>query len=620
MSKLFKKLILVAFFITIFGSLLEAHNIDIKIGVLAKRGTDKTIQRWKPVSDYLSTRMKGYHILLVPLSFDQIDDAVENKKVDFILTNSSVYVVLEMKYGVSQIATLYNRVNDDIILDKFGGVIFTRADRVDINSLNDIVGRDFAAVDKTSFGGWQMAWLEFKHAGIDPQKDFASLNFIKTHDGVVKAVLEGRADAGTVRTDTLEKMVNEGKLNLQDIKVINSKQYPNFPLLVSTQLYPEWPMAVVPGASKEVAKELTRELFDMNKECECALQSGIGGWSVPGDYKLVLDTLKELNVSPFEKRSFSIKDVIKKYRMYIIVITIFVLLLIIRYIYVSRIKTMTEKLNASLETKVQQRTQELNHLNQTLEQRVQDEVDKNRQKDKEILVQSRHAAMGEVIQMLAHQWRQPITGIGMEVNNLLVDLELGESDTEKSIATLESVSKEIEKLSHIINDFSSRFKDDTKQENVHSENVMNEVLKVLQTTLEEHKISVTTTYRNKSEIYLCSRQLFQVYLNILNNAVEILIERSIENGNITISIEEDNEFVITKICDNGGGIDKEDIERIFEPYFSTKKEKNEKGLGLYISKTIVEQHLKGKISITTQDEETCFVLQIKKLTDLESGE
>jgi signal transduction histidine kinase/ABC-type phosphate/phosphonate transport system substrate-binding protein len=627
MFKLFKKLIVATFFITIFVSLLEAQDIDVKIGVLAKRGTDKTIQRWKPVSDYLNMKMKGYNIQLVPLTFDKIDDAIANKKVDFILTNSSEYVVLEMKYGVSQIATLYNRVNDDVILDKFGGVIFTRADRKDINTLHDITKKQFAAVDKTSFGGWQMAWLEFKKVGIDPQKDFSSLSFVQTHDGVVHAVLEGRADAGTVRTDTLEKMAKEGKIDLKDIKIINAKKYANFPLLVSTQLYPEWPIAVVPGASKEAAKELTRQLFDMNKECECALQSGIGGWSVPGDYKLVLDTLKELNVPPFEKRSFSIKDVIKKYRIYILVVAMFIILFVIRYIYVSRIKSMTEKvneeikkLNASLEEKVLQRTEELHNLNQTLEQRVEVEVAKNRQKDQEILVQSRYAAMGEILTMLAHQWRQPITGIGMEINNLLIDLELGESETDKLTKSLEKIAEQIEKLSHIINDFSSRFQNDSEIQNVYPEDVMNEALDIIHSTVEEHNITVEKRFTNKSELFTGGKQLFQVYLNILNNAAEVLVERSVSNGKITVFIDEDEEFVRTTICDNGGGIDEENIEKVFEPYFSTKKEKNEKGLGLYISKTIVEHHLKGSIHITTHDDKTCFVIQIKKNPNIEVTE
>jgi ABC-type phosphate/phosphonate transport system substrate-binding protein len=124
------------------------HKHEIRIGILAKRGIDKTLERWKPMSDFLNERMENHTVTIVALPFDKVETAIANKNIDIILTNSSHYVTLEMKYGVSPIATMYNRVNNNLLLENFGGVIFTRSNRLDINSLKDTQGKRFAGVDE----------------------------------------------------------------------------------------------------------------------------------------------------------------------------------------------------------------------------------------------------------------------------------------------------------------------------------------------------------------------------------------------------------------------------------------------------------------------------------------
>jgi two-component system sensor histidine kinase TtrS len=169
-------------------------------------------------------------------------------------------------------------------LEAFGGVIFTYVTQDGINTLEDLRGKTFMAVDQTSFGGWQMAWKELKDHGIDPAKDFAALKFGGKHDNVVFAVQNGEVDAGTVRTDTLERMAAAGDVDLAEIKVINPRRDGGFPFVVSTPLYPEWPFARVAGTDPALAGKVAGALTGMPADSEAARNAKVVGWVAPLDY------------------------------------------------------------------------------------------------------------------------------------------------------------------------------------------------------------------------------------------------------------------------------------------------------------------------------------------------
>ncbi len=182
----------------------QAMEKSVRIGVLAVRGADQCLENWSPTADYLTSHIPGYHFVIVPLAHERITASVQNAEVDFILTNSSFYVELEQGYGVNRIATL-KELRLGRVYSKYGSVIFSRADRIDIRKLSDLKGKSFMAVSEGSLGGWQMTWRELKEKGIDPYHDFKKLLFGETHDEVVYAVRDGLVDVGTVRTNTLEQ-------------------------------------------------------------------------------------------------------------------------------------------------------------------------------------------------------------------------------------------------------------------------------------------------------------------------------------------------------------------------------------------------------------------------------
>jgi methyl-accepting chemotaxis protein PixJ len=273
----------------------------VTIGILAKRGDDKVTQQWQATADYLTQEVPGYEFELVPLDFEETYQAVKDGTIDFVIANSGMYVDFEGRYNANRIATLKNlRLGNPYTL--FGGVIFRRADRPDIQTLKDLKGKKMMAVNETSLGGWQMQWREMKRAGIDRQKDLKSLEFGETHDNVVYAVRDGLVDVGAVRTDTLERMANEGKIDLSQFMVINQKPelQTDFPFLLSTDLYPEWPFAATQNTPNELSEDVSAALLRMPADSQAAKDAKAEGWTVPLNYRPVDDLFLELQIGPYE--------------------------------------------------------------------------------------------------------------------------------------------------------------------------------------------------------------------------------------------------------------------------------------------------------------------------------
>jgi PAS domain S-box-containing protein len=317
----------------------SAGERTIRVGVLAYRGRVKCHSRWQQTITYLSKSVKGHNFILVPLEFDAVDQAVKKKEIDFILVNSSMYISISRRHKVSRIVTLEN-LFDDRAYNVFGGVIFARKDNTRIKSIKDLANTKFMAVKDSSFGGWQMAWLAMKEKNFDPNTQLGALTFGGTHDAVVMAVKAGKVDAGTVRTDILEKMANEGKIKLEEFQVINKMDYPadRFPFLCSTNLYPEWPFSKLTHVAPELSKGVAIALMRMPRNSSAAQAAGIAGWSPPLNYHAVELCLQKLRVGPFaDYGKVTLRNLWRDHHKLMIFLFLAVVLIIIYTLYIIHI-------------------------------------------------------------------------------------------------------------------------------------------------------------------------------------------------------------------------------------------------------------------------------------------
>ena len=335
--------------------LSTAHSAvkTIHIGVLAHRGIDKTVDMWQATADYLNQRIPQQEFRIVPVGNDNIEELIKNKQLHFVITNPASFVSLQEKYGVTPMATL-ERTDAHTM---FGAVIFSASKNESIKSLKDLKNKTFMAVHPKAFGGWWMAWYEFKKTGINPATFFKKLEFIDfPQDNVVFKVLNGTADAGTVRTGILESLIQQKKINQGDIRILNRNQGIYFPHISSTSLYPEWAFAKAKHTSDDLAQNIAIALFKMPATHLAAKMAEIKGWTVPLDYTPVHRLMKELKVGPYEHEpEITIQYIFEKYYNWIAAIVITIFTLIIGIAYISKLNNKLSFTNKQLAIEIRER-------------------------------------------------------------------------------------------------------------------------------------------------------------------------------------------------------------------------------------------------------------------------
>ncbi|WP_417583834.1 HD domain-containing phosphohydrolase [Nitrincola sp.] len=378
------------------GILIPSPAIaDVSIGVLSLRGDAKVTEAWQPMLEHLNQTLPEHQFELVPLGFDEVHLATRQRKVDFIIANSSFFVKLEKLYGASAVATFYTRNADAVAINKFGGVIFSNVDSDDIRLLSDLKGKRIAAVDPSSFGGWQTGLRELHHHGLTASS-FRELTFLQTHDAVVNAVQQGDADVGFIRTGTLEQMALENTIQLSDFFVLAERNVVGFPYRLSTALYPEWPLAKLPHVADTLAMEVAIALFNM-PESTLVFHSAYGaGWTLSQNYQPVHELLRELKLEPYTYlNNLTLIDTLQRYWQYLLITLLVLIASAVVLLYVVHMNRRLQsqqgtlsQLNNQLEQRVEERTNRIESLlehEQYLRRIVQTVADVN-----QIIITSSH--------------------------------------------------------------------------------------------------------------------------------------------------------------------------------------------------------------------------------------
>ncbi|MBV5323188.1 PhnD/SsuA/transferrin family substrate-binding protein, partial [bacterium] len=233
-------------FITPLAAAFAAPEKILTLGILALRPKSQMAVAWQPLADQLTEKLPGYRVQLLLLDHKEMLAELQQQRLDFVLTNPSHYILLRQKTGLSgSLATMIPR-EGPLALTSFGGVIFTRSNRI-------------------------------------------------------QAVIEGKADAGFVRTGLIEQLSRQGKIPSDSFKIINRQELPSFPYASSTRLYPEWPFVALPHVETRLAAKVAATLLGIDPDTPSLRAAGIHSFAIPADYQPVEQLLRELRLPPFDQ-------------------------------------------------------------------------------------------------------------------------------------------------------------------------------------------------------------------------------------------------------------------------------------------------------------------------------
>ena len=434
-------------------------------------------------------------------------------------------------------------------------------------------------------------------------KQIKNINFIYLNsaniDFIIKMIKNYEKDS-VLMLLTFGSMHNNNynnTINMPKVPQMLSKYYNN-PILVHADIYANIPHTNIVGGdctdAKQQATLNTNKVFEYlnGKKMENI------GFTLKGANEIYLN-VKNLQKFGVNAYKLNIKDAIyvnkptSFYEIYKIQIisTIVIIILILIFIII-----------------LAHKNREINQLNKHLKEEIKKEIKANRKKEQILFQQSKLAAMGEMIGAIAHQWRQPLNALSLNIQ-LLVDDYLDNKIDKKYLENFESKQIEIiQFMSKTIDDFRNFFSQDKEKINFSLKESVEEVIKLIDKQLQDHNIKIELI-SDTSEVRGYKNEFKQVILNLINNAKDAIVENHILNGKIEIIIKNNTIFV----RDNGGGIPEKIKERIFEPYFTTKDQGKGTGIGLYMSKIIIEEHLGGSLSFKNTNSGTEFIIDLKEM-------
>jgi diguanylate cyclase (GGDEF)-like protein len=263
----------------------------ITIGVLAYNGKAEAVQRWQPTADFLTAQAPGFDFKIVPYYLAEMAAAVRDGRLDFVLTQPLQYVELARQNEIWPLATL-NVKTPQGKLDRFGSAIIVRADQPDLHHIRDLRGKVLAGAAPDALGAFLLGLDALNRAGIDPKTEIHTLFTGLPMSLLVQAVADGRTDAAVIRAGYLEQRIAAGLIAPDAFRVLDPKNYADFPYQVTTELVPEWPFCATHRVSAELAQQVARGLLSMSADNPAAIAAGIAHWSLPLDYTSVaqLDT------------------------------------------------------------------------------------------------------------------------------------------------------------------------------------------------------------------------------------------------------------------------------------------------------------------------------------------
>jgi signal transduction histidine kinase len=550
-----------------------APTAPAKFAVLAFRPKPETIARWQPVVDYLNQVGLSRRIELAVYNYKELEAAVAAKEVDFVLTQPSHYIILTYAQGLhSPLATLVE-MDGGQEMREFGGVIVTRADRADLNNLVDLRDKKLATSAKSSLGSFQMQAGEMLQRGIRVADEMQVTELGQPQDKSIKAVLSGEADVAFVRTGLLESMSREGKLDMDQLKVINSQKHPNFPFAVSTRLYPEWPLSAMPWTQEDFSREVASAILGMPHGGAAAKAARIHGFTIPGDYRPVDSLMRDLHLPPFDADAkLTLRDIWHQFQ-FVIVALVLLLTGILGFIVLA-LRRANRDLNAyrlGLEQKVQARTAELAEARNAAE--------------------AASAAKSTFLANMSHEIRTPMNAIlGMA---RLIRREGLSAHQEERLGKIDQATQHLLAVINDILDFSKieAGKMEINEAPLIVAELVEGAVSMLSERAAEKGLNLHIEVPNFSTQLLGDgMRVAQGLLNFLGNAIKFTAQ-----GDIWVrarTVEEDEQHLVLRleVEDTGIGIPEDKLAYLFKEFqqvdSSTTRQYGGTGLGLAVTQRL----------------------------------
>lgn len=326
---LYRVLIILSIFLT---TIYAQENL--RFGVQAHTTKEITKQKYQPLVDYLNSKLDK-KIVLEVLSQSELEDKIASASLDIITTNPGHYITLRDRFELGGVVAVLARTGiDNVPVYKLGGVIVSRADS-DIKELRDVAKKSISAAGTEHLGAYWAQAYELEKAGV---KISTKDNKIVFTDGsqadAIKNVINGVTEVGFARDGVIEDLVANSELNLSELKIINPLTYPEHPYIVSTELYPEWPLFIMPHLSTKDIKSLIVALLSITPDNKEILAQGIYGYSIVSDYHKVEELAVAMRLPPYDKIiTITNKDIWQQYKKEIIFIIIMILAIIAYYQY-----------------------------------------------------------------------------------------------------------------------------------------------------------------------------------------------------------------------------------------------------------------------------------------------
>ena len=557
----------------------HADNQAINVGVLSFRGAEKGLQRWQPTLDYLTEQIPGTRFNILPMTLTELDHAVMQQNIDFVITNPGQYVRIGSKYGMSWLATLKSR-RHSMRKKVIGSALVVKAD-APYQALSDLKGKSLGAVDNLAFGGFQIYWGELAERGINPARYFQTINF--SHypvDALVYWVRDANVAGAIVPACLLENMHEEGLIKIDEYRVLDLKKHDGFNCQSSSQLYPNWSFAKLKDTSTILAEKIARALLAMNADSPAAIAAGSTGWTAPVSTYEIHQLYQRLKIHPWQEvwwqQAWQWVLVNWQWGGFILFV---IILGFLHHLWVQLL--------------VNRRTHELEAVNVELHQQQQ-----------ELEHAQRIAILGELSSDLAHELNQPLAAINSYAEGGIIRLKKDHNnhDFENLLNKISVEAQRSGKIIQRIRGFAK--KQQAEKQATDISRLVNESLLLLQIELKKSATNLALSLpQEKIIINIDPVAIQQVLINLIRNSIEAMSNTERVNQ-LILEVQSANKEILFKIIDNGPGINQSISDQIFTPFISTKKQGL--GLGMSICKRIIEAH-NGKIWVENNPAGGCIV-------------